>query len=156
MAMTKKEKDAYFAEVKKRGNISKGEIITPGSVVRGVAKVAAKVAGTKAGTKVAKTVAKKTQAQAVKQNKKTVEKVARMQEKTKAEKIAKNSVTTKPANKNNPSNAKINYFTDSSLRKMKSGEYAKDAAKLQEVTNKVTQGLNKTKPKVVKINSKKK
>lgn len=45
MAMTQKQKDAYFAEAKKRGNISKGEIITPGSVVRGVAKVAAKVAG---------------------------------------------------------------------------------------------------------------
>jgi hypothetical protein len=45
MAMTQKQKDANFAEAKKRGNISKGEIITPGSVVRGVAKVAAKVAG---------------------------------------------------------------------------------------------------------------
>jgi hypothetical protein len=45
MAMTQKQKDAYFAEAKKRGNISKGEIITPSSVVRGVAKVAAKVAG---------------------------------------------------------------------------------------------------------------
>ena len=43
--MTQKQKDANFAEAKKRGNISKGEIITPGSVVRGVAKVAAKVAG---------------------------------------------------------------------------------------------------------------
>jgi hypothetical protein len=45
MAMSKKEKDAFLAEIKKRGNIKKGEIISPGSVVRGVAKVAAKVAG---------------------------------------------------------------------------------------------------------------
>ena len=45
MAMTQKQKDAYFAEAKKRGNISKGEVITPGSIVRGVAKVAAKVSG---------------------------------------------------------------------------------------------------------------
>ena len=45
MAMSKKEKDAFLAEVKKRGDIKKGEIINPGSVVRGVAKVAAKVAG---------------------------------------------------------------------------------------------------------------
>jgi len=59
-------------------------------------KAAMKVANTKAGVKVSKTVAKKVQSQAVKQNKKTVEKVARMQEKTKAEKIAKNSVKTRP------------------------------------------------------------
>jgi len=45
MAMTKKQQDAYFAEAKKRGNVKTGEIITPGSIVRGVAKVAAKVAG---------------------------------------------------------------------------------------------------------------
>ena len=45
MAMSKKEKDAFLAEIKKRGNIKKGEIISPGSVVRGVAKAAAKVAG---------------------------------------------------------------------------------------------------------------
>ena len=47
MAMSKKEKDAFLAEVKKRGDIKKGEVITPGAVVRGVAKVAAKVAGKK-------------------------------------------------------------------------------------------------------------
>ena len=45
MAMSKKEKDAFLAEIKKRGNIKKGEIISPGSVVRGVAKAAAKVVG---------------------------------------------------------------------------------------------------------------
>jgi len=45
MAMSKKEKDAFLAEVKKRGDIKKGEVITPGAVVRGVAKAAAKVAG---------------------------------------------------------------------------------------------------------------
>jgi hypothetical protein len=78
--MTKKEKDAFFAEVKKRGNITKGEVFSPGSLVRGVAKVAAKVAGTKAAsaakrtkimadatkkaeaTKIAKTIAKKPEA----------------------------------------------------------------------------------------------
>ncbi len=47
MAMSKKEKDAFLAEIKKRGDIKKGEIISPGSVVRGVAKAAAKVAGKK-------------------------------------------------------------------------------------------------------------
>ena len=105
----------------------------------------------KAVASAGKAVRKLEAAQMVKQNKKTVEKVARMQEKTKAEKIAKNSVKVKPANKSNPSNEKINDFRGSALRKMKSGQYAKDEAKLQEVTNKVTQGLNKTKPKVIKI-----
>jgi hypothetical protein len=47
MAMSKKEKDAFLAEVKKRGDIKKGEIISPGSVVRGVAKVAAKATAKK-------------------------------------------------------------------------------------------------------------
>lgn len=59
MAMTQKQKDAYFAEAKKRGNISKGEIITPGSIVRGVAKVAGKVAGKQAAKKIASNVGKK-------------------------------------------------------------------------------------------------
>jgi hypothetical protein len=97
MAMTAKQKEKFQSEWKKPGNVKKNEIITPSSVVRGVAKVAAKVANTKAGVKATKTVAKKVQSQAVKQNKKTVEKVARMQEKTKAEKIAKNSVKSIPA-----------------------------------------------------------
>ena len=99
MAMTQKEKDAYFAEAKKRGNVKTGEILSTGSIGRGIFKVAAKVANTKAGVKATKVVAKKVQAQAVKQNKKTVEKVAKMQEKTKAEKIASNSVKVKPASK---------------------------------------------------------
>jgi hypothetical protein len=59
MAMSKKEKDAFFAEVKKRGNIKKGEIINPGSVVRGVAKVAGKVAGKQVAKKVAANAGKK-------------------------------------------------------------------------------------------------
>jgi len=105
----------------------------------------------KAVASTGKAVRKVQAAQMVKQNKKTVEKVARMQEKTKAEKIAKNSVKVKPANKSVPSNEKINDFRSSTLRKMKSGQYAKDEAKLEEVANKVTQGLNKTKPKVIKI-----
>jgi hypothetical protein len=55
----------------------------------GAFKVASKIANTKVGVKVTKAVAKKTQAKAVVQNKKTVEKVAKMQEKTKAEKKGK-------------------------------------------------------------------
>jgi hypothetical protein len=45
MAMSKTEKAKYQKEWKKPENRKSGEIITPGSVVRGVAKVAAKVAG---------------------------------------------------------------------------------------------------------------
>jgi hypothetical protein len=114
---------------------------------------AMKVANTKAGVKVAKTVAKKVQSQAVKQNKKTVEKVAKMQEKTKAEKIAKNSVKVKPANKSNPSNAKLNQGRELMMSKIKSGKYAKDEAKLQEISNQFLNQINKTKPNVVKVNS---
>jgi len=110
----------------------------------------------KAVASTGKAVRKVQAAQMVKQNKKTVEKIAKMQEKTKAEKIAKNSVKVKPANKGNPSNKKNNDFTDYALRIIKSGQYAKDQAKLETVRNNLTQGLNKTKPKVVKINSKNK
>jgi hypothetical protein len=45
MAMSPKDKAKFQAEWKKPGNVKKGEIITPGAVVRGVAKAAAKVAG---------------------------------------------------------------------------------------------------------------
>jgi hypothetical protein len=57
--MSKKEKDAFLAEIKKRGDIKKGEIISPGSVVRGVAKVAGKVAGKQVAKKVAANAGKK-------------------------------------------------------------------------------------------------
>lgn len=50
---------------------------------------------------VTKPVVKKVQAQAVKQNKKTVEKVAKMQERTKTDAIQKSSVKVKPAAKPN-------------------------------------------------------
>jgi hypothetical protein len=45
MAMTAKQKAKFKSEWKKPGNKKSGEILTPGSVVRGVAKVAGKVAG---------------------------------------------------------------------------------------------------------------
>jgi hypothetical protein len=47
MAMTPKQKAKFQEEWKKPGNVKKGEIITPGAVVRGVAKAAAKVTGKK-------------------------------------------------------------------------------------------------------------
>ena len=66
MAMTQKQKDEYFAKAKKLGNVKKGEVITPGSVVRGVAKIVRKVTGEataekaslKVGYKAGKEVAK--------------------------------------------------------------------------------------------------
>ncbi len=45
MAMTAKQKAKFQAEWKKPGNKKSGEVLNPGSAVRGVAKVAAKVAG---------------------------------------------------------------------------------------------------------------
>ncbi len=44
MAMTAKQKAKFQAEWKKPGNKKSGEILNPGSVVRGVAKVAGKIA----------------------------------------------------------------------------------------------------------------
>lgn len=60
--MDKNQKAKFQAEWKKPGNVKKNEIITPGSVVRGVAKVAAKVVGkeiTKKATKGATAAQKK-------------------------------------------------------------------------------------------------
>ena len=45
--MDKKQKAKFQEEWKKPGNVKKGEIITPGAVVRGVAKAAAKVTAKK-------------------------------------------------------------------------------------------------------------
>jgi hypothetical protein len=47
MAMSPKDKAKFQEEWKKPGNVKKGEIITPGAVVRGVAKAAAKVTAKK-------------------------------------------------------------------------------------------------------------
>jgi len=135
---------------------SKAQQARTRGLVMGIATATPAGKAVKAVASTGKAVRKIKAAQMVKQNKKTVEKIARMQEKTKAEKIAKNSVKVKPANKGNPSNKKNNDFTDYALRIIKSGQYAKDQAKLETVRNNLTQGLNKTKPKVVKINSKNK
>jgi len=47
MAMSPKDKAKFQAEWKKPGNVKKGEIINPGSVVRGVVKAAAKATAKK-------------------------------------------------------------------------------------------------------------
>jgi hypothetical protein len=47
MAMSPKDKAKFQSEWKKPGNVKKGEVITPGAVVRGVAKAAAKVTAKK-------------------------------------------------------------------------------------------------------------
>ena len=45
--MSPKDKAKFQSEWKKPGNVKKGEVITPGAVVRGVAKAAAKVTAKK-------------------------------------------------------------------------------------------------------------
>ena len=57
--MDKKQKAKFQEEWKKPGNVKKGEIISPGSVIRGVAKVAGKVAGKQVAKKVAANAGKK-------------------------------------------------------------------------------------------------
>lgn len=47
MAMSPKDKAKFQEEWKKPGNVKKGEVITPGSVVRGIAKAAAKATAKK-------------------------------------------------------------------------------------------------------------
>jgi hypothetical protein len=74
MAMTAKQKAKFQSEWKKPGNVKKNEIITPGSVVRGVAKVAGKVAGKAAKDQVgvsvrSKSVDTSTKRMVTKQNK---------------------------------------------------------------------------------------
>jgi D-arabinose 1-dehydrogenase-like Zn-dependent alcohol dehydrogenase len=78
--MDKKQKAKFQSEWKKPGNVKKNEIINPGSVVRGVAKVAAKVAKKQTAKKIVKTTAK-------------------AKESAKTAKIASNSVKTRPEDK---------------------------------------------------------
>ena len=126
------------------------------NLVMGIASLTPAGKTVKAVASTGKAIRKVKAAQAVKQNKKTVEKVARMQEKTKAEKIAKNSVKVKSANKGTPSNASLNQNQELMTSKIKSGQYAKSEAKMVEASNKFLNQINKTKPKIVKINSKNK
>jgi len=49
--MDKKQKEKFMQEWKKSGNVKKGEVFTPGSLVRGAAKVVAKVTGETAAEK---------------------------------------------------------------------------------------------------------
>ena len=81
----------------------------------------------------ARALAKKVATSAAKKaTQKTVKKVV---QKSKTNQVAKNSVKVTPANKSNPSNAKLNQFTNSTLKRMKSGENAKRAAKEVEAGN---------------------
>lgn len=57
--MDKKQKAKFQEEWKKPGNIKKNEVISPGAVVRGVAKVAGKVAGKQVAKKIAANAGKK-------------------------------------------------------------------------------------------------
>lgn len=59
MAMSPKDKAKFQAEWKKPGNVKKNEVISPGAVVRGVAKIAGKVAGKEAAKKIAANTGKK-------------------------------------------------------------------------------------------------
>lgn len=76
---------------------SKAQQARTRNLVMGIATATPAGKAVKAVASTGKAIRKIKAAEMVKQNKKTVEKVARMQEKTKAEKIAKNSVKVKPA-----------------------------------------------------------
>ena len=124
--MDKKQKAKFQEEWKKPGNVKKNEIISPGSVVRGVAKVAAKVAGTKAASaakrtkimadaakkaeanKIAKTIAKKPESsvKVVPARGKSYNKVANQKE---AERLARTARSKTASSKDLRGTAKQDY-----------------------------------------------
>jgi hypothetical protein len=57
---------------------------------------------------------------------------------SKVDEIAKNSVKVKPANKSQPSNETLNSSTNVTLKAMKSGNIAKQQAKLEEKRNQIS------------------
>jgi len=103
-----------------------------------IAGVAARIAAKKLATNAAKKSATKVAKSAA--------------QKSKTNQIAKNSVKVKPANKTNPSNAKLNSSENVRLKRMKSGDLAKGQARLEEKRNQISNQFF-GKPKTVKINS---
>jgi hypothetical protein len=135
--MDKKQKAKFQEEWKKPGNRKSGEIINPGSVARGVVKA------------ITPKVVKKIQGkQMVARTKKAVNAVADIQQKVKAETIAKNSVKTKPAMTAKDRAAK-NSAAKAKADTAKSGAAARYYAGQVEKKRQLPS-------KVVKINSKKK
>ena len=120
---------------------------TAGGGVRGAAyRVAEKVANTKPVVKATKVVAKQAAKRDIKNTKKAVNAVADMQAKTKAEKIAKNSVKVVPKGPNATENdaALRRAMTNQRMKEIKSGEYARVTGKAVDIS----------KPKTtIKINS---
>ena len=135
--MDKKQKAKFQEEWKKPGNRKSGEIFSPGSVARGVVKT------------ITPKVVKKIQGkQMVARTKKAVNAVADIQQKVKAETIAKNSVKTKPAMTAKDRAAK-NSAAKAKADTAKSGAAARYYAGQVEKKRQLPS-------KVVKINSKKK
>ena len=97
--------------------------------VKKAAVIAATVAGPGKAVKATQIATKAAKAAKVAKSAKTTA------QKSKSNQVAKNSVKVTPANKSNPSNAKLNQFTNSTLKRMKSGENAKRAAKEIEAGN---------------------
>lgn len=118
------------------------------NLVMGIASLTPAGKAVKAVASTGKAIRKVKAAQAVAQNKKTVEKVARMQEKTKAEKIAKNSVKVKPASKA-ATRLEKNSAEKARVDTAKSGAWARYEAGQIEKKRQLPS-------KVVKINSKNK
>jgi hypothetical protein len=115
-----------------------------------VAGIAARAAAKKVAKKVATKAAKKSaEIKKLNPSGKTVKKII---QKSKTNQVAKNSVKVKPANKTNPSNAKLNLSENARLKRIKSGDLAKGQARLEEKRNQISnQFFGKDKP--IKINS---
>ena len=84
----------------------------------------------------ARALAKKVATSAAKKaTQKTVKKVI---QKSKTNQISKNSVKPKPANKSNPTNKKLNSSENVRLKRIKSGDLAKEQARLEEKRNQIS------------------
>ena len=145
---------AKFASDYKSGKmtVNAGEVISPAKIGAKVAfKIAEAAANTKVGVKVAETVAKKVAAQSMTKGKKAVEVVAKAQEKTKAEKIASNSVKVEPKN-SAAQRARVNNDSNLRARMVKSGNAAGGDAALKDIALTKARSAG-YKPNVVKIKS---
>jgi hypothetical protein len=121
-------------------------LIAAGVAARAVAKKVAKEVAKKSAKKTAK---KSTEVKRLNPSGKTIKQIRQRAE---ANRIAKDSVKVRPANKSNPTNKRLNLSEDVRLERMKSGDLAKGQARLEEKRNQITNQFFGKSP-TVKINS---
>jgi len=105
-------------------------------IVGAAALVAARLAAKQAAKKVVKkTVKKGTEVKRLNPSGKTIKQIRQRAE---ANRIAKDSVKVRPANKSKPTNEVQNTFTNNQLKRIKSGDAAKGQMRLEEKRNQIS------------------